>query len=83
MIRRPLLCLNGKPMRYRQFYVRLCDIFNHFTIPSGFDPADSVEMRVNSFVVIDWQEYKDVTITEGYRLSGRRIIKVYTGGPDD
>ena len=78
MTKRPMLILNGKPRRYNQFYVRLCDIWNHFTEPSGLDPSDTVEMRVNVYVVIDWQDYQNVRVSQSARPSGRRVIWVST-----
>ena len=78
MTKRPMLILNGKARRYRQFYVRLCDIWNHFKEPSGLDPADTVEMRLNVFAVIDWQDYHNARVSQSTRPSGRRVIWVST-----
>ena len=61
MTRRPILCLNGKPTRYKTLYVAL--------IVQGFSTGGCVE--------IDGKRQHGTRASFGRRPSGRRIVWVH------
>ena len=67
MTRRPILCLNGKPTRYRSLSIT----------------TNIVERGIGEWIILDSVRIVGASVSYGRRPSGRRIIWVHVPEVDD